>query len=695
MGENRNLKAALVYAARYGWAVFPVRPESKKPYTPHGCRDAKKDAGAINAWWKKWPDASVGIATGSISSLIVIDEDIDDDKGLDGFMSVTNWEKENGVKLPNTARVITGRGGAHMYFHYDGNDIHNHQAILDGVDVRGEGGYVVAPPSIHPNGTEYAWEDNPEEVPVAEVDEVVMKFLTIGTTTKEEGDKFQLPQIIESGKRNSTLHRFACSLQAQGLSDDAIKAAVRAENNARCVPPIDDAELDLLIGSALKYAKGESKILASTGEEWRKPRVTMKLDRDGNPTDEIAQTVSNCEEVICYDKELFGRLWYNEMAYSPCVYGNLPWRQHRGWREWDNNDDLNLWSYIEKHYGLKSQEKIMAGLSNVTNKRPMNPIKQMLEEAHNNWDGNKHVEDLLPMLTGAKKTEYNTAVMRLFMLGAVSRIYHPGCKFDYMLVLVGPQGKYKSTLFRFLAVNDKWFNDNFNSLDGDKAFEKLRGMWIVEVAELQAMKRAKDVESIKAFITSRDDIYRAPYSRRTEHHPRTCVLAGTSNPVSFLTDRTGNRRFLPVNCWIDEVPNPYDDEIGTKAIVMQAWGEIMDEFMRAGGKVPLILPPDVEDKADDMRMSYLEDDPKIGIIQEWLDGLDEDKAFRVCALQIWREAFGNLYGMPQPKEINAIHDIMRNSIHGWHEEPKKQRCGAYGVQKCYEPNVSRSRVPFK
>ena len=94
-------------------------------------------------------------------------------------------------------------------------------------------------------------------------------------------------------------------------------------------------------------------------------------------------------------------------------------------------------------------------------------------------------------------------------------------------------------------------------------------------------------------------------------------------------------------------------------------------------------------------MSYLEDDPKIGIIQEWLDGLDEDKAFRVCAIQIWREAFGNLYGMPQPKEINAIHDIMRNSIHGWHEEPKKQRCGAYGVQKCYEPNVSRSHVPFK
>lgn len=680
MSENRNLKAALTYASKYGWSVFPVRAESKKPLTPHGCKDAKRDPGAIKNWWRKWPDASVGVATGSISSLIVIDEDIDDEKGVDGFLSMAEWERENNVHLPDTARAITGRGGAHRYYHYNGKDIENRIGIIDGVDVRGEGGYVVAPPSIHPNGTEYAWEDDPADTPIAEVDDVVKKFLSIGKSKREDGERFQLPQIIDSGTRNSTLHSFACSLQAQGLSDSAILAAVKAENEARCVPPVDDEELTQLVNSALRYAKGESKILANVGEEWHKPRVTMKVDKNGDLTDEIAQTVANCEEVIRYDKELFGRLYFNELSYSPYVYGNLPWFNHRGWREWTNNDDKNLWAYIEKRYGLKNEEKIQAGLSNVIHLRYTNPVKAMLEEAHNNWDGNSHVADLLPLLTGAERTEYNTAALRLFMLGAVSRIYHPGCKFDYMLVLVGPQGKYKSSFFHFLAINDEWLNDNFNSLDGDKAFEKLRGMWMVELAELQATKRAKDVESIKSFITSRDDIYRSPYSRRTEHHPRMCVLAGTSNPVDFLTDRTGNRRFLPVTCWVHEVPNPHDDEIATKSLVLQAWGEIMDEFMRAGRNVRLVLDPKIEKQADEMRSAYLEEDPDVGLIQAWLDKVNDN---RVCAVQIWRAALGHLYEGYTRKDINAIHEIMKNNITGW-RSVGKQSCGVFGIQRAYE-----------
>ena len=685
---NNNLQAALEYAQKYGWAVFPIRAETKKPLTPHGCKDAKKTPGAIKAWWKKWPEASVGVATGSISGLIVIDEDIDDDKGVDGFHSVRMWEQDTGETLPETVRAITGRGGAHLYYKYDGKDITNRAGILDGVDVRGEGGYVVAPPSVHPNGTEYAWEDDPAETPLAEVDDTIKRFLAIGndTTTKE---RFSLPQTIGSGQRNKTLHSFACSLQAQGLSDDAIKAAVRAENQSRCVPPLEDSEVDLLIGSALKYAKGELKFINSWNEQPRGPKVTMKM-RDGIPTDEIAQTVANCEEVIRYDDKLFGRLCYNEVSCSPYVYGNLPWKSNRGWREWDNGDDTNLWAYIEKHYGLKSNEKIMAGFNNVIRSRVVNPIKEMLENAHDIWDGNKHVENLLPLITGADKTEYNTAVLRLFMLGAVSRIYHPGCKFDYMLVLVGEQGKYKSSFFRFLALNDDWLNDNFSSLDGDKAFEKLRGMWIVEMAELQATKRAKDVESIKSFITSRNDSYRPPYARRTELHPRMCVLAGTSNPVDFLVDKTGNRRFLPVSCGTNPVNNPFDDEQATRAEVVQAWGEIMDEFLRAGGKVRLVLPKEMERQALKMQSAYQEDDPAVGMIQEWLNTTTEE---RVCAVQIWREALGHDYDKYEHKNINAIHEIMRNSITGW-REVGKQRCGKYGFQRSYERIEKILEVPF-
>ncbi|MBR5606455.1 MAG: bifunctional DNA primase/polymerase, partial [Verrucomicrobia bacterium] len=214
--ENKLLDEALKYATKFGWAVFPVSNKTKKPLTPHGCKDAKKTPGPIKAWWKKWPDANIGVATGSLSNLVVIDLDIDEDKGLDGVHEMTIWENDNG-DLPETARAITGRGGSHIYFHYEGSDLKNRTGISDGVDVRGEGGYVIAPPSIHPNGTVYEWECDPDEVSVAEVNEQVKKFLSIGSNIKQANEHFSLPDVINSGQRNTTMHKMACSLQSQGF----------------------------------------------------------------------------------------------------------------------------------------------------------------------------------------------------------------------------------------------------------------------------------------------------------------------------------------------------------------------------------------------------------------------------------------------------------------------------------------------
>lgn len=675
---NELLNAALKYATKYKWAVFPVSQKTKKPLTPHGCKDAKKDPGAIRAWWKRYPDASIGIATGSASNLLVIDEDVDEDKGLNGVHEMFLWERDNG-ELPETVRAITGRGGAHLYFHYSGKDLGNRAGVIEGVDVRGEGGYIIAPPSIHPNGTQYEWECDPEETELSEIDENVKKLLAL--TKKTATEKFKLPQKIEAGQRNSTLYRFACSLQSQGLTDEAIHAAVMAENEARCSDPLTEDEVNQLIGSALNHVKGELKVIERTNYPLREPQFTCVLDKDGVPTDKPSQTIKNAEEAIMYDPDLYGRLRFNELSYSPYVYGNLPWALGSGWREWTNADDSNLRSYIEAKYGLKNKDKIMDALNNVIHRQVINPVKEMLETAHSVWDGNKHVENLLTRFVGAEKTPYNTEVMHRYMLGAVKRIYQPGCKFDYMLILVGKQGSYKSSFLKFLAVNEEWFADNFNTLDGDKAFEKLRGMWIIEMSELQATKRAKDVESIKAFITSSTDTYRTPYERRTEQRPRRCVLAGTSNPVDFLTDKTGNRRFLPVTCSVLPVKNPYDNLEETRFEFIQAWGEIMDEYKRAGGNVSVVLPKEFEEAAINAQMAYLEDDPNIGIIQDWLD---KGKYERVCAMMIWREALKIEVMQPTKRDINNIHEIMKNNISGW-KFVGQQRVKGYGVQRSYEP----------
>lgn len=691
--ENKYLSAALHFAQDLGWAVFPVSEKTKKPYTPHGCKDAKKDPQAIKAWWKRHPNASIGIATGSPSHLLVIDLDIDENKGLDGMRELREWEHDH-KELPETVSAITGRGGSHLYFKYDGSEKYGNRAgILDGIDVRGDGGYVIAPPSLHPNGTEYQWENDPDDTKMSGITDTVKEFLSIGHTSTQE--TFKLPDKIGAGKRNDTIYRLACSMQSKGASDEAILAACFSENKARCIPPLTDDEVEKLVGSALKYQKGVSEAIANAGEH---PKIKYMVDRNGELTEKPIQSIANAAEAIEYDKKLIGRLFYNEMTFSPYVFGDLPWRKYRGWREWDNTDDTNLKSYIEDKYGLKSGDKTMDALNNVVHKHPANPIKEMLKKAHEGWDGNKHVENLLPRFVGSEKTEYNTAVMRLFMMGAVSRIYNPGCKFDYMIVLVGEQGKFKSSFLRLLATNDIWCHDNFNSLEGDKAFEKLRGKWIVELAELQATKRAKDVESIKAFITSTTDTYRAPYARRSEDHPRMCVLAGTSNPVDFLTDRTGNRRFLPITCSLHETVNPLADIEASRAEILQAWGEIMDEYMRAGGNIPLVLNKDLTETAKRMQEGYLEEDPDIGIIQAWLE--DHKEVDRVCAVQLWKEALQHEFERYTRKDINAIHEIMRNNVKGW-RSCGHQRCGKYGLQRAYEREtvdewveVSDEDLPF-
>ena len=135
------------------------------------------------------------------------------------------------------------------------------------------------------------------------------------------------------------------------------------------------------------------------------------------------------------------------------------------------------------------------------------------------------------------------------MLGAISRVFKPGCKFEYMLCLVGGQGAGKSTFIRFLCMQDRWFTDDIKRLDDDKVYEHLMGHWICEMAEMLAVLNTKYNEATKAFLSKQYDNYRKPYGTRAEDIPRQCVFAGTSNVINFLPlDRSGNRRLLPIMC---------------------------------------------------------------------------------------------------------------------------------------------------
>ena len=672
--------AAIDYIKR-GLAVFPLEEKGKRPKTRNGFKDATTDAAQVKAWWQQWPNANIGIATGKRSGgIFVIDLDIDEDKGIDGYHTLEDWQRENG-KFPETWTAITGRGGYHLYFHSN-SEIKNRAGIIDGVDVRGDGGYVVAPPSIHSNGNRYEWEYDPEEYDLADANNNVKFFLETGINSP--GERFSMPDIVNAGERNEMIFRFACMMQAKGASDESVFAATMAENNAKCNPPMEEKEVRIIVNSVLKYQKGKPIHISDNGvatQGWREP--IFATTEKGY----IKKTIENTCEAIEYDEKLWEHIKYNELSYSPFVVGSLPWEHQNMYREWTNADDSNLKAYIEAKYGLGSMEKTMEALNIVVNRNKFNPVVDMLEDIYTHkWDKqNGHIRKLLPEYLGAEDSEYNFECMRLFMLGAISRAHYPGCKFDYMPVFVGKQGIGKSTFLRLLAMNNAWYNDNFNTIEGDKAPEKLRGMWMVELAELLATKKAKEVESIKAFLTSTVDTYRPPYGRRTEQRPRVCVFAGTTNNDHFLTDRTGNRRFLPIVTRKEFVKKSMFNNLEeVQKDFENAWGEAMDIFKKANGYPSLILPADLQQFVEDKQSEYMEEDVRVGIIQEWLDKTEES---RVCVAMIYEKALGYDGCKPSKYESTELHSIMTNQIKGWERlktsNGGRSRCGNYGTQICY------------
>lgn len=244
-----TLKEWALEYAKMGLAVFPLGARNKAPATKNGCKDATTDHKQIVSWWSKWPDSNIGIATGSVSGgLVVIDLDRDEEKGCDGYEILREWQRQHG-QLPDTCQSITGRGGYHLLYR-DTVEHRNAQALYEGVDIRGEGGYIVAPPSVHPNGRAYEWEQGPDEFEIVQADVLVKEFLK--GPKKEQQQYFHQSEVIPEGQRVSTLVQLIGSQRAKGLGEAAIRAAVQAENEEKCLPPLTDQELEKEVFPALK-----------------------------------------------------------------------------------------------------------------------------------------------------------------------------------------------------------------------------------------------------------------------------------------------------------------------------------------------------------------------------------------------------------------------------------------------------------
>ncbi len=273
------------------------------------------------------------------------------------------------------------------------------------------------------------------------------------------------------------------------------------------------------------------------------------------------------------------------------------------------------------------------------------------------------------------------------MLGAVSRVYQPGCKFDYILCVVGGQGAGKSSFCRLLAVRDDWFTDDLKDLENSKAYEKMQGHWIIELSEMLATNNARSNEAVKSFLTRQHETYRTPYEKYPKDRPRQCVFAGTTNKIAFLpNDRTGNRRFLPIQC-NETAAEEFilDNEEASRDYIIQMWAEVMEEYRQ--GRVRLKLSSEMEAEVRRRQKEFMQEDVDAGLILEFIEDFKGDK---VCSKQLYREALHNEYSQPMRWQTNEINEIMNQLIRdkvltGWRYFSSPKRFGSeYGTQKGWE-----------
>lgn len=279
----------------------------------------------------------------------------------------------------------------------------------------------------------------------------------------------------------------------------------------------------------------------------------------------------NAKIIIANDPWLKGNIGYNQFAECMEARPGLPWWEtvhpgEKGAARWTDADLAALSNYMAEHYRFRGKEAVCDGLAEAARLWSHHPVRTYLRSLE--WDGVPRVETAVIRLLGARDEPATREMTLLLFEGAVARVMQPGCKFDYMTILRGPQGCFKSTFCRTLFSD--WFSDSLDITDDKDSRQHLSGVWGVEMGELAGLGKAS-VEVIKRFVSQQEDRYRASYGRNMETHLRQCVFMGTTNNEQFLVDDV-NRRFSVINIEpsLRVAEDPYDAIAAEKD---QLWAE--------------------------------------------------------------------------------------------------------------------------
>lgn len=423
----------------------------------------------------------------------------------------------------------------------------------------------------------------------------------------------------------------------------------------------------------------------------------LKYDKSNN----IQNSAENVLLIFRNAKGLKDNIRWNDFTSKIEIINDLPWRK-KGLEndiEWRNTDDSGIRVYFDLYFRIKGRDLITDCLTQIAKDNHYHPIKDYL--LHNTWDGTPRAETLLIDYLGAEDTLLTRAVTRKFLAAAISRIFKPGCKFDYVTVIKGKQGIGKSTLLYRLA--GKWFNDSIITLQGKDAMEMLQGAWIIELGELQAIKRS-EIENTKAFLSRQTDNYRPAYGRTNESHPRQCVFFATTNEDTFLKGSDGNRRFWIISCTGQPVKDVFSITEDERA---QIWAEAMVIY-KNGERLCLTQEEEVIMRDNQAECNEDVNDVRIGVIEEYLNKklptdwnamstdaricyLADEEAVenrgtylrdKVCVAELMAECFHERMDEHTRYKAKEYAQLMRK-IQGWEYSTKIASFTIYGRQKYY------------
>lgn len=365
--------------------------------------------------------------------------------------------------------------------------------------------------------------------------------------------------------------------------------------------------------------------------------------------------------------ELAGLMRYNAMALDVEIIRSPPWRKLEDGNHWTETDDTHLIAWLQScEIKIRNRGAVADCVAVVAQEAAYHPVRDYLGSLR--WDGGARLRIwLAEYMNASGNPEYQATIGMRFLVSAVARILRPGCQADHVIVFEGGQGTGKTSAARVLAVRPEWFAGDLPDIQTKDAPLQLIGRWIIEIAELKAVRNS-EVERTKSFITQTVDTFRPPYGRRTAQFPRQCVFIATTNESEYLRDRTGNRRYWPVKCnRIDLTALERDRD--------QLWAEAVHEFQQ-GTQWHLTNEEAAlatKQQSERMYVTELEQDVATFLEREKSAGKTEITVRDVLVYGLSLDPNASTYATTARQLGAAVADAMERS--GWHKAARVRVAG--------------------